>query len=104
MPHDSDELSTGPILELLRDLASEWFMLGTYLEVPHLDDIDDRIKCNACMCKTLKKWISHKEEEATLPVLIAAVRGSIIENEALAQRIEASPVIKKLFEGMGMYM
>lgn len=108
VPHDSkspDQLATGPILEVLHGLEHDWFMLGTYLTVPNakLKEIDHRIKCKQCMVETLIDWIIHKEEEATLPALIAAVRGCIIDNEALAQQIETSPKIKEMFcwkEGM----
>ena len=88
------------ILEALRDIASDWMMLGIFLGVPHskLKALQDPANTNViCMYETLHKWISWKSEEATIQALIGAVRSGIIDNESLAQHMESDTRIKEMF-------
>ena len=101
MPHDADtkELMPAEILEALKDIASDWMMLGTYLGIPYrkLQEIDGVTKTGTCMLATLNEWISLRPQEATIHVLIGAVRSGIIDNETLAQHIESDSNIKEMF-------
>ena len=103
VPHDAStmELMPAEVLEVLRDIASDWMMFGIFLGVPHskLKALQDSTNTNMiCMYETLHKWISWKPKEATIQAMIGAVRSGIIDNESLAQLIESDTRIKEMFE------
>ena len=93
MPFDPNTKEIVPVcvLEAVRDVAHRWKTFGLYLDIPldRLKEIGDDAKNEECMIDTLDAWITGTPHEATVHNLISAVRGSLISNKDLAQRIPA---------------
>lgn len=95
------QLTSGPVIDAVCDLAADWMLFGAYLEIPSskLQTLENCTTCEKCMYKTLNEWVTLKVKEATIENLIAAVRSRIVDNESLAQTIENDPNIREWFKG-----
>ena len=88
----------------LDDIADQWKMFGTFLEVEnkYLKRIAENVTCDDLLWEMLIKWIELQKNGAMIVKLISAVRGHIIRNESLAQNIAADDKVIKTYGKAGM--
>ena len=88
----------------LDDIADQWKMFGTFLEVEnkYLKRIGENVSCDDLLREMLIKWIELQKNGATIVKLISAVRGPIVDdNESLAQNIAADDTVIRTYGSAG---
>lgn len=88
------------LLELLNEIAHEWYTLGTNLrvDIAQLEKIDRSLSATVCLSRTLQEWIKLRGRQATLPALVQAIKSPLVGNRKLAIEIERDKKMKKVLK------
>ena len=94
------DLDLNDLLELLDDIAPNWYVFGNMLRVDatQLDKIDNSLTSTVCLSRTLQEWIKCSGRQATLPALVKAVKSPIVSYRTLANDIEHDKELKEVLK------